>query len=229
MFLSKNKQIPDSFQAFLVKNATFTSKEEYPIIPLTMISQTIPDKICPFEKAIVSKEDLSDTFICSYSPDASFERIRRNPSRYIPFFKRTAGMIGFDYSIHTDMPLVKQKAQMYDNLALTYYFGNNDIPIIPNMRCGVRQLLPEFLSAIPTKSMVAIGTHGFIKNSQSKYEWYVFLEQIIASLQPSTIIVYGSLRSSIFNDLKNKTQFVFYKPWMNSRYKESKNDHKRSK
>ncbi|MBR6331824.1 MAG: DUF4417 domain-containing protein [Dehalococcoidales bacterium] len=229
MFVSQHKHIPDSFQAFLVKDATFTSKEEYPVIPSTMVSQTIPDRILPFEKAIVSKEDLRDTFICSYSPDQTFERIRRNPAKYISFFKRTAGLIGFDFSIHTDMPIVMQKAQMYDNLALTYYFGKNNIPIIPNIRCGVRQLLPEFLSAIPSKSMIAIGTHGFIKSSQSKYEWYIFLEQILTSLHPLTIVIYGSLKGAMFDDFKQKTQLVFYKPWMDSRYEEAADDHKRSK
>ncbi len=206
------KEVEDSFEAYLVKGASFTRDEEYPVIPSKFVSKTIPKRIMPFEKAINYKGDLSDTFICVFSRDKSFERIRRNPKRYIHFFKRTAGLIGFDYSIHTDMPIVKQKSQINDNLSLTYYYGKNGIPIIPNLRCGVSQLLPEFLEAIPNNSLIAIGTHGFIKYKYEKYEWYCFLEEIIKRLEPTGIIVYGTLKSPIFDSLKKQTKLYYYKP-----------------
>jgi hypothetical protein len=158
-----NDAVDDSFQAFLVDGALFTHKEEYPILREDMISTSVPKKIMPFSKAITFQGDLSDTFICFFSPDKTFERIRRNPRKYIHFFKRTAGIIGFDFSIHDDMPMIKQKAQINDNLSLSYFYGNNGVPVIPNLRCGVDELLPEFLEAIPKHSIVAIGTHGFYK------------------------------------------------------------------
>ena len=82
----------------------------------------------PFSKAITYRGDLHDTFIGFYSPDDTFERVRRNPKRYLSFFKRTAGIIGPDFSIHSDMPIIKQKSQINDNLSLTYYYGSQGIP-----------------------------------------------------------------------------------------------------
>ena len=212
----------DSFSAFLVENANFTDQEEYPILEERMISRSIPKRILPFGKAINSHEDLSDTFICFYTPDGEFERVRRNPRKYISFFQRTAGIIGFDYSIHTDMPTIKQKSQINDNLSLTYFFGNHNIPIIPNIRCGVDKLLPEFLSAIPKNTIIAMGTHGFIKENREKYEWYCFLEEVIERLHPTHIIVYGPLNGEMFNDFKSKTQIICYQPWIANRWKEVK-------
>jgi len=113
--------VDDSFQAFLVDGAFFTHNEEYPILREDMISTTIPKKIMPFSKAITFQGDLSNTFICFFSPDKTFERVRRNPRKYIHFFKRTAGIIGFDFSIHDDMPIIKQKTQINDNLSLTFF------------------------------------------------------------------------------------------------------------
>lgn len=214
-----NRIVDDSFQSFLVDGAFFTPNEEYPILQKRMISKSVPKDIMPFNKAINYQGDLSNTFICTFSPDASFERVRRNPKKYISFFKRTAGIIGFDYSIHTDMQVIKQKAQINDNLSLTYFYGKEGIPIIPNIRCGIDELLPEFLSAIPKHSMIAIGTHGFIKEKHEKYEWYCFIEKIIDELQPSTIIVYGSLNSHIFDELKEKCNFVFFDSWIDKRRK----------
>lgn len=43
------------------------------------------------------------------------------------------------------MPIIKQKSQMNDNLYLTYYYGKQEIRVITNIRCGIDDLLPEFL------------------------------------------------------------------------------------
>lgn len=220
----KSEPVNDSFQAFLVSNAKFTATEEYPIISKDMVAQTVPQKVIPFSKAINYRGDLTDTFICTYEADSLFERVRKNPRKYLHFFERTAGLIGFDYSIHTDMPIIKQKTQINDNLSLTYYFGENGIPIIPNIRCGVEELLPEFISAIPKHSLIAIGVHGFIKYRFEKYEWYCFLEKVLQELEPSAVVVYGALNDVIFDTFKEKYKFFFYTPWIYNHGKEAVKD-----
>ena len=212
-------KVVDSFGAFLVEGARFTSHEEYPIIEERMIATEIPVEIMPFNKALTYRGDLSKTFICTYSPDKTFERIRRNPQRYLDFFKRTAGLIGFDFSIHSDMPIIKQKSQIYDNLSLTYYYGNQNIPVIPNVRSGIDELTPEFLECIPKNSTIAVGTHGFMKETREKYEWYCFLEQVIENLHPKNIIVYGTLSSKIFDDFKKSTNIICYPSWISERWR----------
>lgn len=212
--------VPDSFQAYLVEGATFTKNEEYPILKKEMISKDIPQQIMPFNKAITYRGDLSNTFICFYSPDATFERVRKKPKRYLNFFKRTAGIIGFDFSIHSDMQIVKQKQQMNDNLSLTYFYANHGIPVIPNIRCGIDELIPEFLETIPKNSIIAIGTHGFIKTKVEKYERFCFLETILKELNPSKILVYGPLKDDIFEIYKKSDLFIFYEPWITKRFKE---------
>ena len=219
-----NGVVPDSFQAFLIEGAELTSKEQYSKLRSDMIATSPPKKILPFNKAITYQGDLSDTFICTFSPDATFERIRRNPRKYVKFFKRTAGLIGFDFSIHTDMPLIKQKQQINDNLSLTYFYGNQGIGVIPNIRCGVDELLPEFLEAIPKHCIIAVGTHGFCKEISEKCEWRCFLERIIKELEPSTIVVYGSLNGKIFDDIKESANFVFYEPWITTHRKGDNNN-----
>ena len=196
--------VPDSFQSFLVNGANFTDREEYPIIPQRFVSSAIPQKIMPFNKAITFRGDLHDTFISFYSPDETFERVRRTPKRYLSFFQRTAGLIGPDFSIHSDMPLIKQKSQINDNLSLTYYYGSQGIPIIPNLRCGTDELLPEFLAAIPCHRLVAIGTHGFVHQKHEQCEWYCFIESFCEKLKPAGIIVYGTLRNKMFEELAEK-------------------------
>lgn len=118
------------------------------------------------------------------------------------------------------MPLIKQKAQMYDNLSFTYFFGKQGIPIIPNLRVGISELVPEYLEAIPKNTYVAIGTHGFIKGSVEKYTWYEFIETFLNILHPKGVIVYGSLKSPLSQPLIKDIPFYYYKPWINARWEE---------
>lgn len=220
MYKNENNVVEDSFQAFLVEGANFTKEEEYPIIPEWMVPKLPPKKIMPFDKALNYKGDLRDVYICTYARDCTFERVRKEPKRYLNFFKRCAGIIGFDFSIHSDMPLVKQKSQMNDNLSLTYYYGSNFVYVIPNLRCGIDELTDEFLTAIPKHTLVAIGTHGFIKRRDQRAEWYCFIKRIIEKLEPTGIIVYGGLNDSIFDEFKNRINFYFYEPWIYTDKKE---------
>lgn len=216
MYRDENNLVEDSFQAFLVEGANFTKEEEYPILERWMIPEIPPKKIMPFDKALNYQGVLSEVFVCTYARDCSFERVRRNPKRYINFFKRCAGLIGFDFSVHSDMPTVKQKSQMNDNLSLTYFYGKEGIKIIPNIRYGDDDLSDEFLSAIPKHTLIAVGTHGFIKEIPQKAEWYCFLEKIIKELEPSGIIIYGKLSGKIFDEFEEKSKLYYYEPWIYS-------------
>lgn len=215
-----NKIIPDSFGAFLVEGARFTDEEEYPILEQWMVTKELPKAILPFNKALNCREDISNTYVCTYSPDRTFERVRRNPQQYIDFFKSTAGIIGFDFSVHDDMPIIKQKSQMNDNLSLMYYFGKQGIPILPNVRCGIDELMPEYLSAFPKGCIIAVGTHGFYKERRERFEWRCFLDEVIDELHPSDIVVYGSLNDEIFDEVKQRTNIVTYTPWITANRKQ---------
>lgn len=217
----KKKKTKDAFQAFLVDGANFTEHEEYPVIESWMISKEYPVKIIPFNKHKKEK-DLSSCYLCFYAPDETFERVRRNPKRYIGLFSRCKGIIGFDFSIHTDMPIIKQKSQINDNLSLTYFYGKNGVKVIPNIRYGIEDTSDEFLAAIPHNTLIAIGTHGFIQMKSQKYNWLRFLEKIVNTLEPTGIIAYGYLSSSIFDSIKKKVPVYCYEPWIRERRRKEK-------
>lgn len=214
--------VEDEFQAFLVNGAEFTKNEEYPIIRPEMVPKDVPKKIMHFSKAITFQGDLKETVIYFFSPDKTFERVRRNPKRYVSFFKRTAGIIGFDFSVHTDMPLIKQKSQLNDNLSLTYYYASQGIPVYPSVRFGSDSTVEEYLKAFPHNTLLAIGVHGFIQKLEQKYETYFDLKKIIDELHPTGLIIIGHLSNAMFNQLKEKTPFYFYDAFIEERQKEVK-------
>lgn len=97
MYKDENGVIQDSFQAFLVDGANFTENEEYPILEEWMVPEIPPTKVMPFSKAINYKGDLSEYVIYFYSPDETFERIRRNPKRYLNFLSVAKASLGLTF------------------------------------------------------------------------------------------------------------------------------------
>ena len=216
------KPVKDVFGAYLASEAEYTPQNQYPIIPSSFVYQDFPKKILPLDKALISKDDLSETFICTYENDDGFKRVRKNPTKFIEFFKKTAGIIGFDISIHSDMPLWKQCSFIGENLELTYFYGKQGIPIIPNIRYGIDETIPDFFKAIPLHSTLAIGTHGFIKFKFQKAEWFVSIEKIINELKPQRLVVYGSLNGKLFSKFYDMTQIKTFKAWFSLHMEEKK-------
>ena len=156
----KQKRVRDDFKAFLVEGARFTSIEQYPIIEPWMIPDVDEIRVVPFNK-IDRISNLEDYYICFYCRDKDFRKTMNNPKQYLKLFRRAKGLIGFDFSVYSDMPIVKQKAQMYDNLALSFFYGMRNIPVIPNIRYGNESTRDEFLTAIPKHSVISIGSYPY--------------------------------------------------------------------
>ena len=218
-----HKKVEDTFKAYLIDNAKLTENEGYPKIRKDMISNQLPVDIVTFKESLKIPVDMrKNYYVCTYSPDKTFMRILTNPKRYVDYFKQFAGIIGFDFSIHSDMPPIIQKQQMNNNLSLTYFYGNNGVMVIPNIRTGSNYLSREFYEAIPEGTLIAIGTHGFIKNNTQRYEWYHCLNQIIELLKPSGIIVFGTLHGKLFDKIKEKVPIYQYDSWADKKYKKEK-------
>ena len=47
-----------------------------------------------------------------------------------------------------------------------------------------------------------------MKEMREKYEWYCFLDEVINTLHPKNIVVYGTLSSRMFDDFKKSTNPV---------------------
>ena len=119
-----NKKVVDNFKASLVEDATFTPNEEYPILKSEFISDEIPKKIIPFDKSKEVK-NRKDYYVCFYCADETFNKTYTYPKKYLKYLSTFAGVITQDWSIHEDLPIIKQKENMNKNLEVAYYYGNN--------------------------------------------------------------------------------------------------------
>ena len=190
---SQRKSCIDVFNAFLVAFATYAGLFEFPIIKPTY---DIPNRLIAFSKAISCKD--YNQWVHFYEDDHLFERIWRNPQKYLDILKKYNGVILPDFSLYRDMPFAMQIWNIYRSRAIGHWLQSNGIKVIPNIRYGDRRTYKICCDGISKNCVIAIGSHGTIKHVADREIFVAGLDQVVKGLQPSAIVVYGSAPDSIF-------------------------------
>ena len=126
---STRKGCRDVFNAFLVSTASYEGLFEFPVIKPC---NTIPERIIVFSKAISSVHHKQ--WVHFYEDDYLFERLWRNPEKYLSILSRFEGVILPDFSLYRDMPFVMQLWNIYRSRAIGHWLQKNGIKVIPNIR-----------------------------------------------------------------------------------------------
>ena len=152
--------------------------------------------------------------------DINFAEVLRAPQNYIEDFGRFQAMISPDCSLYRDAPLSVQLTNVYRNRAVGSYYQRRGLYVIPQIRWGneytyTTKYFPEkiaFLGA-EKRSIVAIGTYGCFDGKENKYFFAAGLEAMMEELEPSVVLVYGSMPDKIFGKYMNYAKFVQYPDW----------------
>lgn len=223
----KNKAtLDDGCNPELVAGARFDGRLEIPIIekPSRII---IPSAIVPFSK----RNQISDAnaAVGFYEMDEKFADVLKNPDAYVKDLKRLTAVISPDCSLYRDAPLSVQITNVYRNRAIGSFYQRKGLYVIPQVRWGsvatyTTKVLSERVAflGVEKHSIVAIGTYGCIQHQDDKYHFKAGLKEMLETLEPEVVLVYGSMPDSVFGDFRNSTQFVKYENW--TRIKHGGND-----
>ena len=195
---SQRKSCVDVFNAFLVSSATYDGIYEFPRIKATY---DIPNRLVPFSKCNSSKD--YDQWVHFYEDDYLFERLWRNPQKYLNILKRFNGVILPDFSLYRDMPLVMQLWNIYRSRAIGSWLQINGVKVIPNIRYGDRRTYNICCDGIPKHSVIAIGSYGNFKIVEDRKIFLEGLDLVIRRLKPSTIVIYGSAPEKYFKKYRD--------------------------
>lgn len=196
---AQRKSCIDVFNAFLVEDATYAGIFEFPVIESCC---DIPNRLICFSKSIACRD--YNQWVHFYEDDSQFERIWRTPRKYLDILKRYNGVILPDFSLYRDMPYVMQVWNIYRSRAIGNWLQHNGIKVIPNIRYGDRRTYKIACDGIENGSVIAIGTHGTIKNKNDRAVFVEGLETVISIIDPKVIIIYGSTPEEIFKKYEDR-------------------------
>jgi hypothetical protein len=195
---SIRKGCKDVFNAFLVAVATYAGFFEIPIIrPCYDISSWL----IAFSRCISSKDH--NYWVHFYEDDFLFERLWRNPKKYLPILQRYNGVILPDWSLYRDMPLVMQLWNIYRSRAIGTWLQANGVKVIPNLRYGDRRTFKVCTDGLSKHSVIAVGTHGTLKILEDRDIFVKGLDVVVRRIAPAAIVVYGACPDDIFQKYRD--------------------------
>jgi hypothetical protein len=177
-----------------VSKSLYDGLFEFPVINPTY---EFPNKLIRFSKAISSKD--YDQWIHFYEDDYLFERVWKNPDKYLPVLKRFNGVILPDFSLYRDMPFCMQLWNIYRSRAIGRWLQDNNIKIIPNIRYADFRTYNVCCDGISSSCVISIGSYGTIKNLADRELFIKGLDHIVSRLKPMGIVLYGSAPDYIFS------------------------------
>ncbi len=206
----------DMWNAFMVKDASFTYLSDIPVCPCTAVEP--PLQLISYEdaKSLYKKEIKSgnssfhnNAFIHFYIDDQKFDGKRssiwQNHDKALDIIKHFAGIITPDFSTNADFPDPIKRYNTYRMRAFGYWIAKNDIPVINNVRWGTKETWSYCFDGIPKHSIVAIGTVASnLKYLSVRPNFEAGLIKMIEAIEPKTIIVYGSAHYPFFEVLKEQ-------------------------
>jgi hypothetical protein len=168
-------------------------------MPTLPVCHEIPKKLTAFSKAKISTADAS--FLHFFEDDYRFERIWRNPSRYLSRIQAYGGTISPDFSVYREMPLVQQMFNIYRSRVIGQWLSRKGVIVVPNIRWGDERTYDCCFDGLPKNSVLAIGTHGCSKHIDDRRYLFNGLMAMRERLEPKALVVYGSASEKIFPPL----------------------------
>lgn len=157
--------------------------------PLLAPVDAMPKGLTTFEVATADKhpEDFCHFFIDDYR----FERVWNQPERYIDTLRRYEGVLSPDFSMYTDMPLPMQAWNSYRSKALSRYWQQVGMTVIPTLCWSDERSYDFAFRGIPQRSTVAVSTVGVVKSQEATRLFKQGLREAIKQLYPQRVILYG--------------------------------------
>lgn len=221
--------IDDGMNPELVSGADFDGYLGIPIIkkPEKII---IPTGIVPFKER--NRKEASTDAVGFYEHDNEFAEVLISPQNYIeefckqPFItpEKVSPLLSPDCSLYRNAPLSVQITNVYRNRAIGSYYQRNGGYVIPQIRWGneltyTTKVLPERVAFLGAEkhSIVAIGTYGCFQTRDDKYHFEAGLSAMLETLEPTDVLVYGSMNSKVFDPYLRCTHFVHFPDWTSNK------------
>jgi len=200
----------DLYNLSLINDLELTSKNN---MPITRATHSVPKSLVPFNVALSSIVD-KNSFVHFFIDDYLFDRVWRNPKRYLSVLSQYKGIIAPDFSLYRDMPIAMQIWNTYRNRVLSAYYSKCGIDVIPCVGWSDERSYGFCFEGLPKYSVVAVSTNGCLVGKENAFYFTMGFNQMIKILKPTTILSYGRPLTSLYNNCK--TRIILYDSYSQS-------------
>jgi hypothetical protein len=202
----ENKRL-NSYNINCIANLELSTKYNVPVLRAT---HSVPVRLIPFNNALSLKTDI-DGYVHFFIDDYQFDRVWRNPERYLALLSRYKGIVAPDFSLFIDMPIAMQIWNVYRNRVIAAYYAQSGIDVIPSAGWSDERSYSFCFEGLPKYSTIAISTNGCLSSKQSIYYFTEGFNKMLEVLKPTTILSYGRSVKQVYDTCKTRIiQFDSY-------------------
>lgn len=180
----------DVMKEFLIYGAELTEMG-FPILPAV---QAYPTDTIDFRAGLNRSFKGHHGTSCNfYIDDEKFLSLENNVDKYLNYLKLFKCVLGIDFTIYTQMPLIMQFFNKYRSMALDWYLTLQGITVIPNVNIIPYKGREWLLDGLPKRSTVCCSTNGRVRSKAAREEFCGGFREMCERLEPTRVVVVGIL------------------------------------
>ncbi len=199
--------LDDGFQSYLTEDAILVGKPGIPML-MDLRNTQIPKAIIPFSKALQCKNKRQ--YVHFYQHDREFSRVLTATTKYLPLLKEYDGIITPDCTMLINQAPCLQQTNTYFNRAVGFFFQNQGIPVIPNIRWSDESSFEYCFLGVPKGMTVCVSTHGCIRSKEQQRLFRTGLTAMLDAISPKEVLVHGHMPIEVFGVFQDKVKFYRY-------------------
>lgn len=171
-------------------------------IPTLRSCSYVPKALISFDELTTRKgKRRKNDGVHFFIHDARFEKIWRNPMRFIPDLEERECVLSPDFSVYADMPKAMQIWNVYRGRLLGQMMQDYGLKVIPTLTWAGEDTYDFCFDGIEQGGTVAVSTVGVMRNNAAKPIWIAGMNEAVRRLRPEHILIYGHKRLPDFDPM----------------------------
>ena len=177
-------------------------------IPDLPAATTVPTRLIAYNDRFKAEHPAPGDAVHFFLDDYRFETVWTQPRRSLSRVIRAGHALSPDFSLWREMPAAMQLWQVYRSRWCGAWMHSNGVDVIPTVSWSTPQSYDFCFAGIPKRSVVAVSTVG-IRGDEAEKGFRRGLEEMLLSLLPETVLVYG--RSLGEDKFYTNNRFEYFK------------------
>lgn len=140
-----------------------------------------------------STKDKSNKSLHFFIDDYQFERLWREPEKYIELLGEFKSVMTPDFSLFTDYPKPLQIYNHYRKHWLGAYWQSMGFNVIPTIAWSEESSYEWCFDGVPKGATVAVSSVGTQRNAETRKLFKRGWDEMMKILQPETVIFHGTV------------------------------------
>jgi len=213
-----NLEIRNKSQVLLLGRAPKSYPIGYEVVGDEQIPISLPAGTALVPERLVRFDELSRSVVASaeaihfYSSDEKFEKVLFEPQLYLEKFSKFKAVLTPDCSVTSGMPYSTRVLQTRLSRQVGAIWASHGLNVITSVRWSDNKDFEIAITGIPRNSIIAVGTYGLMRNSESKRVLREGLERLVELLEPASILIFGAIDPDLHERLSKTTVIRKFTP-----------------